>query len=74
MSQRLETKEQISNFFLLFIASLLVHPKASSTVQLALVDIIEKIAQIDPLKALSFLPILIYKLGKSSDPNVQLKV
>jgi biotin-(acetyl-CoA carboxylase) ligase len=74
MTERLVAKEQISPFSLLFAASLVVHPQASPDMQLELMDLVAKTAQVDVLKAISLLPVLIYKLGKSQDPNVQIKV
>lgn len=74
ITERLTTKEQISPFFLLFIASLSIHPKSTPAMQKALMNLIDKIAQADALKAISLLPMILYKLGKSHDPDVQLKV
>jgi hypothetical protein len=67
-------KDQLSPFFLLFTASLVVHPQASVGVQLDLMELVAKAAQVDVLRAICFLPVLVYKLGKVQDPNVQIKV
>lgn len=42
--------------------------------QMALADVVDKIAQLDALRAISLLPVLVYKLGKSQEPEMQLKV
>eukprot|EP01114_Cavostelium_apophysatum_P018257 TRINITY_DN5613_c0_g1_i4.p1 TRINITY_DN5613_c0_g1~~TRINITY_DN5613_c0_g1_i4.p1 ORF type:complete len:775 (+),score=153.63 TRINITY_DN5613_c0_g1_i4:44-2368(+) len=70
--QKLSSKEQITDFSAFFLAPFLLHLEPK--VRIATCDVISRIAQLSPMSGLSFLPLIIYQLGRETDAEAQLKL